>query len=642
MSLRTKILLPLAFFSVLLLAYLYGYWMPRSLHNFEHTYRLSIERHLDSVGEELIPLLLAHELDAIHGNLNGLMKRNADWTTIKLTDAEGDVVYPLKTASAPSGNRSTGEDVRTLERSIDYDSLHLGKLVVGVDFAPQLARIRKKHWELMTVVLGIIAAYVVTTGFVLDWFARRPIILLSHASRRLAEGDYEAALPARSNDEVGILVNSFGSMRDTVSTSRRELLQERDRAQRYFDAAGIMMAVLDSDGSVVQINEKGSEVLGYGKSEIIGRRWFDTFLPERARDEVKAAFEKLMAGEANMAERLVTPVLTKSGQERIIDWRNTVLYSERGQFTFALSSGEDVTERKKAEDEIRTLNAELEKRVEERTADLQQKSDEVRESQKALLSSLKELNDKTRELEDANAKLRELDRLKSMFIASMSHELRTPLNSIIGFSSIMLNEWTGPLTAEQKDNLAAVLSAGRHLLALISDVIDVSKIEAGIIESITEDFDVFDVASEAARTFTADVAKKGLALDVQAVHLSMHGDRRRLLQCLLNLASNAVKFTEKGSIGITVVLSEDGKNIEIAVSDTGIGIRQEDGEKLFAPFVRLDSPLRAAVPGTGLGLYLTRKLIREVLHGEITFSSVEGKGSRFVLRVPLGAAGRGV
>jgi PAS domain S-box-containing protein len=641
MSLRIKILLPLAFFSVFLLAYLYGYWMPRSLRNFEQAYRLSIEQHLDSVGEELIPLLLAHELDAIYGNLNGLMKRNADWTSIKLIDAEGHVVYPLKTAPVLPEKHS-GEDVRLLERSIDYDGMHLGELVVGVNFAPQLAGIRKKHWELMTVVLGIIGAYVLTTGFILEWFARRPIILLSQASKRLAEGDFEAALPQKGNDEVGVLVDSFGSMRDTVRSSQRELLQERDRAQRYFDAAGVMMAVIDSDGSLVQINEKGSQVLGYGKNEIIGRKWFEAFLPERARDEVKTAFARLMAGEPQAAERLVTPVLTKSGKERIIDWRNTVLYSERGRFTFALSSGEDVTERIKAEEEIRKLNADLEKRVEERTADLQQKSDELRESQRALMNSVDELNGKTRELQQANAKLRELDRLKSMFIASMSHELRTPLNSIIGFSSIMLNEWTGPLTAEQKDNLAAVLRAGKHLLALISDVIDVSKIEAGILESTAEDFDVFDVVSEAAGAFTADVAKKGLAINVQAVHQSMHGDRRRLLQCLLNLASNAVKFTEKGAVSITAAPAGDSRNIEIEVSDTGIGISEEEGRRLFTPFVRLDSPLRTAVPGTGLGLYLTRKLTREVLEGEITFSSVPGEGSRFVLLVPLAAGGRGV
>jgi PAS domain S-box-containing protein len=269
------------------------------------------------------------------------------------------------------------------------------------------------------------------------------------------------------------------------------------------------------------------------------------------------------------------------------------------------------TERRRAEEALGRLNEELEQRVKARTE----------------------------ELENANIRLKELDRMKSMFIASMSHELRTPLNSIIGFSSILLNEWTGPVNAEQKENLSTVLRSGRHLLNLINDVIDVSKIEAGKIDSVIEKFDLHDVIEEAVNFFTKEINEKRLSLTVEVMHQEMHTDRRRLLQCVLNLLSNAVKFTDKGSVSVQARLwGRDwgaGDFIEISVADTGIGIREEDCPKLFNAFVRLDSPLRASIPGTGLGLYLSKKLAAEVLKGDILLSSRYGEGSTFTIVVPV-------
>ena len=300
-------------------------------------------------------------------------------------------------------------------------------------------------------------------------------------------------------------------------------------------------------------------------------------------------------------------------------------------------TAQNITERKNAEQEIQKAKEELEQRFRERTRDVQKKGAELQESQSALMNIVEDLNENTVELESANVKLHELDQLKSMFIASMSHELRTPLNSIIGFSSITLNEWTGPLTTEQKENLAAVLRSGKHLLSLINDVIDVSKIEAGKVESIAEDFDAGGVVREAVETLKKEIEGKGLALQVSAPRLALRGDRRRLLQCLLNLLSNAVKYTQQGSIKVSAELSADGSMVNVAVEDTGIGIREGDIDRLFLPFVRFNAPEGGIVPGTGLGLYLTKKLVREVLKGDILVSSVYGAGSRFTLSVPAAA-----
>jgi signal transduction histidine kinase len=269
----------------------------------------------------------------------------------------------------------------------------------------------------------------------------------------------------------------------------------------------------------------------------------------------------------------------------------------------------EIKEHHNTQDELKRLNESLEERVRERTA----------------------------ELELANARLQKLDLMKSMFIASMSHELRTPLNSVIGFSRILVNEWLGALNGEQKETLETILKSGKHLLSLVNDVIDVSKIEASMIEAAPETFDIYDIVAEAVSSFEHEIRKKELSLTFQAVHHTLQTDRTRLLQCLLNLVSNAVKYTDQGSITICATVRDDGL-LEISVADTGIGIRDEDLGKLFAPFVRLDSALNTTVPGTGLGLYLTRKLMQEILHGDITVTSVHGKGSMFVLTVPTNDA----
>lgn len=317
-----------------------------------------------------------------------------------------------------------------------------------------------------------------------------------------------------------------------------------------------------------------------------------------------AAFPLLVEGASTGALSLYSsePGFFDEEEVRVLDEVAT-------DISYALHGLRIEADRKRAVAEIVRLNAELEDRV----------------------------RDRTLRLEEANRKLLDLDRLKSMFIASMSHELRTPLNSIIGFSGILLQEWAGPLNAEQRENLAIVQRSGRHLLALINDVIDISKIEAGMIERREEDFDVADVMKEAAEAVAGDATGKGLEISLDAPPTPYRGDRRRLLQCVLNLMSNAVKFTERGRIDAAV--RRDGAGLEISVRDTGIGIPAADLPRLFQPFTRLDSALRSRVLGTGLGLYLTRKLLAEVFHGEVTAESEPGRGSRFAIRMPPSPAG---
>ncbi len=245
----------------------------------------------------------------------------------------------------------------------------------------------------------------------------------------------------------------------------------------------------------------------------------------------------------------------------------------------------------------------------------------------------KEIQSANKGLAEANLRLQELDRLKSMFIASMSHELRTPLNSIIGFTGIILEGMSGEINEEQKKQLAIVENNADHLLSLINDIIDISKVEAGKIEVLIEEIDITKTIDEVLATFSNSIREKGLALKKNIPEkLIISTDERRFKQILINFLGNAVKFTDKGSIEVSCKVK--GEEMEMSVKDTGPGIREADMGKLFKSFALVDPELRAKHGGTGLGLYLSKKIV-ELLGGKIWAESEFGKGSKFVFVLPI-------
>jgi len=241
---------------------------------------------------------------------------------------------------------------------------------------------------------------------------------------------------------------------------------------------------------------------------------------------------------------------------------------------------------------------------------------------------------RTTELAVAKEHAELADRLKSAFLATMSHELRTPLNSIIGFTGIILQGLAGPLNAEQSKQLEMVRNSARHLLALINDVLDISKIEAGQIEIAPAPFDLREAIAKAVQIVSPLAEKRQLQLVVQLAPgvAQITSDRRRVEQILLNLLSNAIKFTEHGSVTLTA--ENVASAIRIAVTDTGIGIKAEDLNKLFQPFRQLDTGLTRQHEGTGLGLAICKRLV-ERLGGTISVTSQWGAGSTFQFTLPV-------
>ncbi len=374
----------------------------------------------------------------------------------------------------------------------------------------------------------------------------------------------------------------------------KSLKDSEERLSRFFSASfeGLFF---HNQGAIIDVNPAVETLFGYTPGEVMGRNILEFVIPE-CRPLV---MKNMQAGSEEPYE---VTIMSKSGFHVPVEVRAKTI--EIHGNTSRVVALHDVTELKQAELSLQKAHDQLEDKVIKRT----------------------------RELAEANIRLTELDQLKSMFIASMSHELRTPLNAIIGFTGIILQGMSGDINAGQRDQLTRVYGAAKHLMALISDVIDISKIEAGRADVDPIIFDLKELIEEAIGNIDPALQDKGLELEVDIPeNLILDTDRKRLLQCVLNLLSNAVKYTENGSISITV--QDRGQDVEISVIDTGIGIEAQQLSKLFEPFERIDSSLRLQTPGAGLGLYLTRKLASELLEGEIAVVSHVGSGSTFQLTV---------
>jgi signal transduction histidine kinase len=245
---------------------------------------------------------------------------------------------------------------------------------------------------------------------------------------------------------------------------------------------------------------------------------------------------------------------------------------------------------------------------------------------------------------EANSQLRAATEAKSAFLAHMSHELRTPLNAIIGFSDLLLGGVAGEINSQQNQCLEDILSSGKHLLSLINDILDLSKVEAGKIDIRPESLRLADVVDDAVttvRTMLND-SRHELAITIAEDLPPVYGDRNRLKQILLNLLSNAIKFTPDGG-KLYLETNRKGNVCQVSMVDNGIGIRQGDQTFIFEPFTQLDTQPGERKQGTGLGLALTRQLV-ELLGGKIWVESEYGKGSRFSFTIPLaekGAASKG-
>ena len=412
-----------------------------------------------------------------------------------------------------------------------------------------------------------------------------------------------------------LLVSLLGSiiLKHQVNARTHELRASERKYRELVMLANSIILRWSDDGRITFLNEFGQRFFGYSETEILGQHVIGTIVPENETTgrNLRPLMEDILA-DPQKFERNINENMRRNCERVWIDWTNKVVLDESGRIKEILSIGSDITDRKQAEEQISRLNNDLRRHAKE----LEQR-----------------VADRTAELVIAKERAESADRIKSAFLATMSHELRTPLNSIIGFTGIMLQELAGPLNEEQRKQLTMVQSSSRHLLSLINDVLDISKIEAGQLELSVTSFELRPSIEKMVKLVLPMAKKKGLDLRVYIADdiNTAATDQRRLEQVVLNLLNNAVKFTEKGYVHISCRIEND--KYLLSVSDTGTGIRPEELSGLFQPFHQIDTGLTRKYEGTGLGLSICKRLL-DMMGGTIDVQSQWGKGSTFIVRFP--------
>ncbi len=426
-------------------------------------------------------------------------------------------------------------------------------------------------------------------------------------------------------DKEGKILGVLGIARNITERKRAALAEKESRERFYtlFEYAPDGIFISSPGGNYIEVNRAGAELLGYSRDELIGMNISSVV------DQEPVTNTELEEIQANILNNREWNLKRKDNSTFIGEVYRTLLPDGN-----TLGILRDITERKDTERKLHEYQVNLEKLIEERTSEIEKKSKELEENQVALLNLVDDLNLKSIELEQARLKAESADQLKSAFLATMSHELRTPLNSIIGFTGMLIQELPGPLNDEQKKQLRMTQKSARHLLSLINDILDLSKIEAGQLKLSTDRFKIADVIQNVLDLSRPFAQSKNLELTatIDPEIPEITSDQFRIQQVIINLVNNALKFTERGSVNVKASVS--GTNVLVKVEDTGIGIEPDQIETLFKPFIQIDSGVARKHEGTGLGLSISKKLMT-MLGGIISVESEAGKGSTFTITLPF-------
>ncbi|WP_428330725.1 PAS domain S-box protein [Mucilaginibacter sp.] len=421
--------------------------------------------------------------------------------------------------------------------------------------------------------------------------------LISFASINNTSYEYRIITPQGNVKHLSIIVGKLlrrddgtvrkiiGTLQDVTDRKQAEIEQQQTENKYKLILETIKLPALsvDSKGIVIFCNKYMAEMLGYDQHEMLGVNWLDNFIPDGIREELKDWFVN-----NKFDAQFTNPVICRNGEQRLISWQNTVSYDENGKIKEVTGIGEDITDRERA----------------------------------------------TQALISAKENAEKSSHFKSEFLSIMSHEIRTPMNAVIGTTNLLLSEDPKP---DQLEYLNTLKFSGENLLAIINDILDYNKIEAGKLELNKLPFNIVSLTQKIKQSFYAKAAEKDLEIELLLNNLPEYliGDQIRLSQVLNNLLSNAIKFTHTGKVTLKLdskPITNNQVAVEFTITDTGIGIGADNLAHIFDPFMQESQTADKDYGGTGLGLAITKRLV-ELHQSAISVTSKSGVGTQFTFTI---------
>lgn len=392
------------------------------------------------------------------------------------------------------------------------------------------------------------------------------------------------------------LIDANEKLKSEIAEKRKteaKLREEKNKFQMYLDIAAIMIVVLDKSGNVKLINKKGCKILGFKEHEILEKNWFDNFIPDEEKLIVRNVQFSVLNKNIDKYETFENYVLTKSGQKRLISWNNSVLYDSAGEIISTISSGEDITEKREAEEIIKRMNFELEEKVRERTEELEM-----------------------------------LNKDLESFSYSISHDLRAPLRHIQGFSEL-LKQHISDKDSQLSKYISMILNSSNEMGIMIEKLLEFSKFGRKVLKK--SQLDLNSILNDILISIEEDTKNRVIVWDIQNLP-KITGDEHLIKIALSNLISNAVKYTSKrDSARIEIGFYPKASGNVIYVKDNGAGFDMNFSEKLFGVFQRLHGA--EEFDGTGIGLAIVKRIVNK--HGgQVWASGKQGKGATFYISLP--------
>lgn len=576
LGLRKKLLIPTLVGFLGFVSLVQFYWAPSLL----ESKRLSLVEQgqaiLGNISFEVVRLILSGDLAALHANLDDVMDfHGVNWHSLAVVDDQSRRIYPL---SKPAD--ADGEHQISLERILVWDGSYLGKMSLVLDLESALQGEKERIRNVNLVAIFIFSLIAMGGIIWSNMFIRKPVLSLSHAASRLAQGDYTADLPRPGKDEFGDLIRAFGSMRnnlfdtgkmlqETLDTVTENEVHQRTLLNHIMDG----VFTIDGNGCIGSFNSSAEKMFGYDREEVAGKK--SSILIEHEDADAFFSSSKLLS---NVGRRIEAQGMKSNGDSFPMEICVNEMYIH-GEMMFT-AIVRDITQR------------------------------------------------------------RYIDKMKDEFISIVSHELRTPLTSISGAISLVRSGHAGKVNTKIKDLLVIAANNSERLLYIINDLLDLQKIGAGEMDYHFTEVEICPLLERAIKDSAVYARHNNVRLEFVSNidDAYVYADSQRLLQAINNLASNAVKFSPDDDV-IKIAAYREAGMIRLSFSDHGPGIPKTFQDKVFDKFTQSDSTVTRDKGGTGLGLAIAKSIV-ERHAGKITFVSEDGQGTTFFVDLPEISAGK--